>query len=131
MFVPTDAGMIPVRNIIHFQTMATGTQVTYWDGSGHAITGADPTAWDNALADIPVQMTPAASGTFALEPLGELGAQGVNMTAVLAWSVSADGFVYPVCHDGINSGKPAEFQHAILHPDGRVEDPEPRLFWRL
>ena len=80
-------------------------------------------AWDHSLAKYTKAFQPAQPGTYVvcLCYNENRTAAGYNRTAVLGWSIGADGFLHAVTVNGIDHGEGET--PPVLHPDGRVEDP--------
>lgn len=122
MFVSTKAGEIPFSKITSAVVRRDDVLINHAEG----ITTTTPTIWEMALKDTPIQMVSAEFGTYALHPYFEDGVFAVARSRVIAWSISADRFTYPVTTEGMNDG--VNDTVAILHPDGSVDIPCDRTF---
>ncbi|MDP8995028.1 MAG: hypothetical protein M3N07_08645 [Pseudomonadota bacterium] len=123
MFVSTEDGEIPLSRITSAVIRRDAVTIVY---AGDEETRATPTAWEMALRDTPIQMTPAEPGTYLLHPDMVDGEFVVFRSKVVAWSMSADRIVYPVTAQGVNDG--VQDTCPILHPDGAVDVYDDRTY---
>ncbi len=99
-----------------------GTVRVRMRASGHEIT-VDEYHWDRALVGCPQSFIPAVPGTYVLRMWWETekSVGGYYKKAVIGWGVGGDGYLHPWTVDGPDDG--SDDLPAIVHPDGRVEDP--------
>ena len=116
MFVSTDDGEIPLSKITCAVVRRESVTIIY---GNDAETRTTPAVWETTLRDTPVQMITAESGTYLLHADLIDGDFWVGRSKVLAWSMSADGILYPLTTEGMNGGEHDALP--VLHPDGTVD----------
>ncbi|APZ98041.1 hypothetical protein BWQ93_05770 [Sphingopyxis sp. QXT-31] len=104
-------------------------QPTGHKGFVHSVELADDTSCEirsyvrDKIMETPVHMVAAEPNTFLVGMIGDAGDEDDSpwQTPVIAWALTAEGFVVPVTVDGVNDDSTSS--KTVLHSNGMVIEP--------